>query len=167
MTAVFRNADPTNEGERIFIVSTWASSCKKSYDAGIIWTEDWASIMHPQIGRILDQPHARVVLAVDSEDPSFFYGWIAGDTTEATPIVYYVYVKEPYRRAGYRIGQRVGDGYARQLFAAFGVDPAAPFTYVCQTPAMIKLRDKIPRARRNPLEVRYPKENRRETRRTR
>lgn len=153
MAVAFRHADLSDENERQFVITTWSSSFKKSFTAGLIRTEDWPAIMHAQLGKILDREGARAVLAVDTEDPTFFYGWIAGDTSDRTAVIYYVYVKEPYRRAG----------YARKLFAAFGVDPGSAFTFVCKTPVAIEiaLRDKIPRARWNPLEVRYPKEARR------
>ena len=137
--------------ERQFMITTWASSYKKSFAAGIITSEDWPAVMHQQLGKILDRAGARAIIAYEKSDADYFYGWIAGDTTDAVPIVYYVYVKEPYRRSG----------IARGLFSALGVEPGAYFVHVCETPKSIELASKIPRARFNPLEVRYPKENRR------
>ena len=151
MTLAFRAADLRDPEERQFVIATWSSSFKKAFAAGLIATEDWPAVMHPQLGKILDRAGSRAVIACDTEDSTFFYGWIAGDTSECMPVIYYCYVKEPYRKAG----------YARQLFAAFDVDPSQPFTMACQTPTSIALRDKIPRARWNPLEVRYPKDSRR------
>lgn len=158
----FREADLGNREERMFMISTWSSSWKKSHDAGLIASEDWAEVMHPQFGKILDRKGTRAILGYDAAEPNFWYGWAAGDTSERTPVVYYCYVKEPYRQAGYKAGVRTGDGYARQLLAKLGVDPSASFTYICQTPLAIQLREsKFPRARRNPNEVRYPKTARR------
>jgi len=148
VTIAYRPALPE---DRMFLVSNWSSSFKKSHHAGLIWTEDWADVMHKQINKALDRPCVRSVIAFENTDPRFLYGFIVGDTTEATPIVYYVYVKEGFRKAG----------YARGLFAALGVVPEKAFTYVCKTSVVSRLVDKIPFGRHNPLEGRYPKEQRR------
>lgn len=148
MTIAHRAALPS---DRQFIVSTWSSSFKKSHSAGIIQADDWAEIMRPQIEKALDRPDARAVVAYEKDDPDFFYGFIAGDTSDDTPVVFYVYVKEAYRR----------EGIASGLFAALGVDPARRFVYVCKTGIVAELSSKIPCARFNNNEVRYPKESRR------
>lgn len=151
MKLAFRPAADSDSPDRAFIISTWSSSYKRSHSAGIINTDDWAAIMHPQFEKVLGRAGSRALIACDRTDPDYFYGWIAGDTTESTPVVYYVYTKEPYRRTG----------VARSLFAAFGVDPLRYFVYPCGTPDAKMLSSKIPRARFNPNEVRYPKESRR------
>ena len=151
MRLAFRPAAGRGSEDRRFIVSTWSSSYKKSHSAGVIHTDDWATMMHPQFERHLDRLDARAVIVYEKSDPGFYYGWIAGDTSESTPVVFYVYCKEAYRRTG----------IARALFKAFGVDPAGYFVYVCGTPDAIQLQRKIPRARFNPNEIRYPKESRR------
>lgn len=148
MKLSFRPARGRDSDDCQFVIATWSSSYKKSHSAGIICTEDWADLMRPQFEKHLERRDARTLMACDRDDPNFFYGWIAGDTSESTPVIYYVYVKEPYRRAG----------IARQLFAAFGVDPTKYFVYVCGAPIAIRL---VPHARFNPNEVRYPKESRR------
>jgi len=129
----------------------WSSSYKKSHYAGLIWHEDWASVMHPQISNALDRGFVDVILAFDEDDPDFLYGFIAGDMSERVPVVYYCYVKEPYRKGG----------IARGLFGALGVDPAKYFVYVCKTGIVSTLSHKIPSARFHNLEARYPKEARR------
>jgi hypothetical protein len=149
MKLAFRNV--TARDDRQFVVSNWSASFKKSHSAGMIWTEDWAAIMHGQIDRVLDRPDATTLVAFEATDPTFLYGWISGDVSEAMPVVFYCYVKESFRR----------EGVARKLFERLGVNPRAPFVYVCQTPTSIRLSSKVPSARYNPLEVRYPKEARR------
>lgn len=109
MSIAFRAAD-LRSPDRTFIVSTWSSSFKTAHAAGLIHTDDWATIMHAQIGKILDRADARAVIAFERDDPDFLYGWIAGDTAERPAVVWYVYVKEAYRRAGYDGERRVGDG---------------------------------------------------------
>ncbi len=133
------------------VVAMWSSSYKKSHYAGLIWHEDWAAVMHPQIAKVLARPEVSVLLAFDKDDPDFLYGFIAGDTSEGVPVVHYVYCKEPYRK----------QGIARRMFAALGVDPANYFVYTCNTGLAIRLKSKFPSARFNSLEARYPKEARR------
>lgn len=149
MRLSFRPAAGPGSEDRAFIVATWSSSYKKSHSAGIIDTDSWAAVMHPQFERILNLPDARAVIACDKADPAYLCGWIAGDTSEAVPVIYFVYVKEPYRRAG----------IARGLFSAFGVDPTKYFVHVCSAPS--SFRRHVAHARFNPNEVRYPKESRR------
>lgn len=141
---------PATSDDRRFIVSAWSTSYKHAHTAGMIHTDDWADVMHKQIERVLDRPDARTIVAFESKDPTFLYGWIAGDTSEGVPAVFYVYVKEPYRRAG----------HARRLFAALGVQPGERFVYGCRTAIVPTLARSIPSARFNPAILRFPKERR-------
>lgn len=152
MNLSFRPATRSDD-DRTFVISHWSSSFKKSHSAGLIQAEDWASVMRPQIAKVLDRPGMRAIIAYEKDDPDFFYGFIAGDNEDIidTPVIAYVYVKENYRRSG----------IARALFKAFGVEPNQRFVYACRTGIVSKLSSKIPLSRFNPLEVRYPKESRR------
>lgn len=149
---IYRPADlAPDSDERTFVVSTWCSSYKSSHFAGLIASEDWPAIMHAQVGKLLDRPGTRALVAC--EPGGFLYGFIAGDTSRRLPIVYYVYVKDPFREAG----------YARGLFAAIGVDPAQPFLYTCRTSIVSRIGDqhpggknKIPHAKFTPAAARYP-----------
>lgn len=169
MTVAFRSAEL--EDAR-FIVSSWSRAFKGSNSAGMIADEDWATVMHPQIKKVLARPGARTIVAYEKTDPAFIYGFAAGDTDERIPVVFFVYVKEPYRLAGYRNGVRIGDGYGRRLLAALGVDPAGRFRYTCWTPVIRDLQgtmgrpvrheaervpSKIPYATFDPHFARYPK----------
>jgi len=149
---VYRHADmaPSSD-ERAFVISTWSSSYKSSHFAGLIASEDWPAIMHAQIGKLVDRPNARTLVACEPD--GFLYGFIAGDTSRRLPIVYYVYVKDPFREVG----------YARALFVALGVDPAQPFLYTCRTAIVSRIADnypggtnKIPHAKFAPAAARYP-----------
>lgn len=142
---------PAIASDRDFIIATWSSSYKKSHSAGLIQAAEWADVMHRQIGLVLDRPDMRAMIAYDKTNPDFFYGFIAGDTSDHVPVVAYVYTKEAYRKTG----------IARGLFAAMGIDPAKHFVYVCKTGIVAKLSSKIPFARFNNNEARYPKEQRR------
>ncbi len=146
---------PATRDDRAFMIPMWSASYKKSHSAGIISTDSWATVMHREIEIILDRPGMRGVVAVEKSDPQFAYGFIIGDTEDIidAPVVAYVYVKEPYRRSG----------IARGLFAALGVEPSQRFIYPCRTGIVSKLSSKIPFARFNNNEVRYPKESRRDT----
>jgi GNAT superfamily N-acetyltransferase len=160
MIVVHRQHTPD---DRDFIVSSWSSSFKRSHFAGMIHTDDWAAVMHPQIRRVLERPDARAMVAYEKTDPAFLYGFIAGDTSlhvpvvedgqrkvYTLPVVFYVFVKEAYRRVG----------IARGLFTALGVDPLRPFIYTGRTGVVRTLIEarKIPRADWNPLVARYEKQ---------
>lgn len=141
---LYRAADLAPDAdERAFVISSWASSYKHSHYAGLISSEDWAPVMHAQLGKLLDRPTTRTIVAWDP--PAFLYGHIVGDTAAPMPVVHYVYVKDPFREAG----------IARGLFAALGVDPGRPFLYTSRTSWAARLAGKIPLARLTPAAARY------------
>lgn len=142
MTIAYRNAVVTDVP---FIVSSWSRSYKESRSAGMIASDDWESVMHPQIRKVLARSGTRAIVAIESTDPDFLYGWIAGNMSGSIPVVFYTYVKESYRRAG----------YARGLLRDLGVDPSQRFAYTCWTPVILKLATKIPFAKHNPNHARY------------
>ena len=136
---------PAVVADRSFVIDNWLSSFRCANAAGIISTESWFDVMWPQIERLLDREGTTTLIAYERDDVDFFYGFVCGELTGPTPVVHYVYVKEPYRR----------EGFARGLLAALGVDPALPFLYTCQTAVVARLRAKIPCARWRPQIARY------------
>jgi hypothetical protein len=147
-----------------FVVSSWTQSFKHSRSAGFLQSSSWYRVMDAEVALALARPDVRTLVAYDPEaDPSAkadLLGFITFDPVDAPPLVYYVYVKECYRRGG---GGRIweGPGVARRLFAAAGIDPAARFFYACETKTACHLRRKIPLARFEPDRGRYPKHERR------
>ncbi len=143
---------PAMPQDRSFVVSAWSSSLRLSDRAGMIHMDDWATVMHVQIDKVLDRPSAVTITACDQES-MVIQGFVCADVASAVlpPIVFYIYVKEPYRRKG----------IARGLFAAIGVDPLQPFDYACRTALVGLLRDKIPGARHDHLRARFPEGARR------
>lgn len=160
---IYRPADisPASD-ERRFAISSWSSSYKASHFAGLITAEDWADVMHVQLGKIIDRPTTRTLVAASDGRRPFLYGFIAGDTSGRIPVVHYVYVKDGYRSEQVG-GVREGPRYARGLFAALGIDPERPFLYTCKTPVVAeigpplwsRLPSKIPRAIFRPAAARY------------
>jgi GNAT superfamily N-acetyltransferase len=142
---------PEDSRECSPIVSLWSSSYKTSHYAGLIWHEDWAATMHASITKILARQARTAIIAYEQDDPTFLYGFIVGDMTGNVPVIDYVFVKEPYRR----------NGIARTLFAELGVAPSERFAYSCKTRIVTQLAAKIPAARYDNLQARYPKEERR------
>lgn len=132
-----------------FIVATWSRAYKRSRQAGIIATDDWHSVMHRTIERLLARRTVSAIVACDATDPEFAYGWIAGDTSPRAPVVHFAYVKESYRRAG------IGRG----LLAALGIDPRKFFYFTCWTPILLELGARVPKpiplAKHDPNFARY------------
>lgn len=146
--------------DRQFVIATWASSYKSAHAAGLIMAEDWADIMHHQLGKLIDRPSTTTIVAYDL--PSEYYGFICGDVTGAVPIVHYVYVKGGYRAVRIPGDRWSGPRHARGLFRTLGVDPARPFLFSCKTPIVPQLTHKIPRGRFVPAAGRYANYNHRQ-----
>lgn len=163
MTIVYRPAAP-DELHR-FVVASWSASYKLAFTAGFIQDEDYFEIMDAQVAKGVARPDVRTIVASDPDaEPGVdLLGFLTADTTESPTLVYYCYVKPHYRRARGRLW--TGPGLARQLFAAMGIDPAGPFSYVCSTPMCRTLAQKIPLAKWQPLLGRFPKSERRDRRR--
>ncbi len=151
-----------SDADRQFVRATWSSSYKNAHAAGMIASEDWPTVMHAQIDKVFARSGTRVIVACDARKQDFLFGHIVGDVTGAMPVVYYVYVKEPYRsqpRMSHEGGGRSGPRLARALFAALGVDPDREFAYACTTAVVSRLKPKIPRGRFIPATVRYANYN--------
>lgn len=150
---------PMVEADRVFIVSGWSSSLRTSHYGGFISMKRWAAVMHPEINAAIDHPDVSTIVAeqpgeTDHLGRPFLYGFITWSSQLIAPMpyVFYVYVKNPYRR-----GKEKGlaQGYAAQLFAAAGIDPRKPFGYACSTAACAQLARKMPLAKFDPLPGRY------------
>lgn len=154
MTVAYR---PANAGDRNFIVSGWSTSFKSAHAAGMIAMEDWAAIMHPQIERVLDREDCTTLVAYETtESPGLvdLHGFIAGRrepiwspvAKRDLPMVFYVYVKGPYRCRGFATG----------LFKALGVNPRLPFVYTSKTSWCSLLATSVPLGKWDPLLSRFP-----------
>lgn len=110
-----------------------------------------------KIIELLDRPTTRAYVVFDPGTDKLL-GFIAGDTSGPTPIVFYVYVTAPDRSMPAGSGRpRSGPRYARGLFRVLGVDPTSHFMYAAKTAVVTRMRDanKIPRARFVPAAARY------------
>ena len=145
MTLAFRDAIPA---DRVFVISSWLDSYRDSDTAGMIAMSDWYAVMWPQVEKVIDRFGARTIVAHDTDE--HLYGFISADATTKPPLVFYCYVKAPYRR------WEPKRGYARQLFAAIGIDPAKPFDYSYKTREIGRLANKIPLASWQPMLTRFP-----------
>ena len=161
VTASFRRM---TAADRDFVISGWSSSYRTSFYAGPISMKRYASVMHVEVADIIDNPRVTTTVAyepgetIDGTKP-LLYGFVTvGDepamiSGRHVPHVFYAYVRAPYRRAAQRFG--LPAGYATQLLAVAGVDPARPFLYACRTPILAELERKIPLAEFNPLPARF------------
>lgn len=136
--------------DRSFVVETWISSVRNR--PAIVSVGDWHGVMSLAIGRILAQPETRVLMATDADaDPGIadLLGWLAFDPHSVArtydeesrryeyrrvpngtdPLVWYCFVKAPYRR----------HGIARRLFDRAGLDPRGAFHYIARTDDAVQL----------------------------
>ena len=130
------------EGDRIFVDYGWLDSYRWAHAAGMIHMDDWRDVMLPQIARVRNRPRTITLIA---EEPGALAGFITCDPSNDPPLVFYVYVKEQYRRAG----------IARGLFREAGIDPNERFVYACKTAVISELTRKMPRARFDPYAARF------------
>lgn len=145
---------PAMSVDRNFVTKAWLASWRDSNTAGMVSVDTWFEVMTPQVTMRLSWPGVRTVVAYETSNPdhsSNAYGFIVVDTDDAPSLVYFVYVKGPYRRSG----------VARGLLAAVGITPTTRFNYVCSTPIVSQLERKIPMAKWTPLLGRFPKSERR------
>lgn len=148
MKVYFRDAI---DEDRAFIVSTWATSYRDSYSAGILSDRAWHRVMREQINEYLDRSDMCTIVAYDPSAAARraradIFGYIVGSSDPR--YVAWVYVKDDVRKAG--IG--------KWLFAELGIDPTKPFEYACKTAWAAKLKDKAPHAIWNPMRLRRPEE---------
>lgn len=145
MSLIIREA---NDEDLHFVRENWLDNYRTAHAAGLIQMTSWRDVMGPQLQAVLDREGVEVLVAAN---PKFkgtridLYGWIAHEKGRRRPLVHYIYVKDPYR----------GQGIARKLFAAAGIDPEQEFLYTCKTGVVTKLKDVIPRARWSPLTARF------------
>lgn len=137
--------------DRQFVISGWSASYRMSRDVSFVQMRDYADYMHPVIQSVLARPATEVLVA----EGHVLQGFLA---FERPDYVLFVYVPQPFR----------GNGLARSLFEAAGIDPSSRFEYACRTRASWECKDKIPNAQYNPMRARFePKENHVERRDTR
>ncbi len=110
--------------------------------------DDWSDVMVPQIEKRLDNPRNQVLVVADptsTDNIANLFGHLVWRPAEGDmpPLIYFCYVKKDHR----------GNGFARGLLKAAGIDPTGPYNYVCRTYALIGLYDagKMPRASWRPL----------------
>lgn len=144
MRIVYRDMKPE---DRDFVVATWCSSLRRSPSSGMIARSRWFGVMEIEVKHVLDRAGVRVLVVKDLDAPAGvdLFGHLVWepDALRAqgvadSPLVYFCYVKKDYR----------GSGFARGLFTAAKIPRESAYNFVCQTPAVMSLREagKMPRA---------------------
>ena len=153
MRVVYRRARDADD--RNFAAITWRASFRRSPYGGLTQMSRWVESTDADIALILAKPRVNIMIAADPDakgrDADLFghIVWEAPRQTGALidlgtpPLIYFLYVKHDYR----------GNGFARGLMRAAGIDAVKPYNFVCRTHAADSLRDagKMPRARWRPL----------------
>lgn len=142
-----------------FVIDTWVETFRNSYAAGVVPMEYYQADYRKYVAWLLEQRAPEVLIAYDAEAEvanTELLGFLVFEKTvtfpvgrstrTVGPVVHYVAVKEYMR----------GNGLARELFKAASIDQHGEFTY-CFKPTKLE-KDKVPRARWNPLIARYPKQ---------
>ncbi len=122
---------PAGKEHRTFVVTTWLESFYESYFAGTFaWkgTPGYEAVYRPSFEGMLDRPTAKCRVVTLASDPSLFVAWCLTDHQHgferiSQPILHYVYVKGPYRRAG----------IATELIVGTGIDPRREFRFSHRT----------------------------------
>lgn len=127
--------------DRTFVLSTWLSAFRRSPSAGLVARSRWRDVMWPELEATLSRDGVRILVVKDLDAPSGeadLFGHLVWEPdalrargTTGMALVYFCFVKKDAR----------GNGLARGLFAAAGIDPRGKFLYACQTPAVMALRE--------------------------
>lgn len=160
MRVAHRDADlgdrPYNT-ERRFILDAWQRSFWEAPESGFIARHTYAKVMIPELAAVVRRPGVRTVVAYDADDPgglADLFGFVCAEPESVPPFVYYVYVKEAYRR----------HGIATSLMRAVGLGPESRFDYGCRTAVVRELERRIPLARYEHLGARFDRDHRRSRR---
>lgn len=136
---------PATAAHRAFICNAWVESFRDAHAAGVIGDDRWRGVFWPEVERMMVRRDSVTLVGVDQGTRDTYYGFVCADPTDA--YLFYVYVKEAYRRLG----------YARALLSAVGLDVARPFRYACRTRTAPRLERVWPLAQWDPVGVRYEK----------
>lgn len=146
--------DRPGNTERHFILDAWASQLQYLHGAGFVSMRTWFAVMLPELAGVLARPGVKALVAYDADDDgriADLFGFAVAEPDSDPPLVYFVYVKDEYRR----------HGFARRMLAALRVDPAKRLDYALRTPVMGDLSRKMPLARWTPIGARYDRDHRR------
>jgi len=149
---------PMAPPDRAFVIASWVESFRCAHSAGMIPMSTWRDLMPGIIGEVIDRPDARTLVAYETEEHGNLvdlYGFISGEpdpiwspvAKQSLPLVFYTYVKAPYRCRGIATG----------LFRAIGIDPGRAFAFTCKTSWASLLSSKIPHSKWDPLLARFPR----------
>lgn len=120
---------PLQPRHEAFVCAAFVNERKLARDSGLFILDDpqsrqsWWDAQWRWFWTMLARPTVRTLVAHGEDDANAYRGFISVDTSGRIPYLYYVYVKEVYRRAG----------HARALCAAAGFNPAHRFHYACRS----------------------------------
>lgn len=96
------NIRPMTEADLPFILSTWLRNYRHSATGftQAIDKDIYYEFHHLVISRILSRSGARILLAVDRQDPKVIFGYLVWEPLPESDVVHYGYVKKAFRNMG-------------------------------------------------------------------
>lgn len=131
---------PAGESDLGLIYGNWLDSFYDAHAAGPLPGDVYRASYRETIDRILARAGVRALIARSPRDADALYGFVVA----APGILYYLYVKQPYRRRG------IADALMREV----GFGRAARFTYLFKTELATALGKRWQGARWDPIAAR-------------
>jgi GNAT superfamily N-acetyltransferase len=86
---------PATEGDMGYVIDSWGRSLRAEYPE--VRTRDFVGVLREGIKRRINKEEGEVSIAYPGEDPSLIIGW---SVLRVDGLIHFIYVREPYRRAG-------------------------------------------------------------------
>ncbi len=131
---------PAREKDLGLVYDAWLDAFYDAHASGPMPSDVYRAAYRETIRRILTMTPALV--ARSPRDENLLYGFVCA--TAAPPVLYFLYVKQPYRRRG----------FARALMQHVGLTPAKRFVFTFKTALATELVEHWPHARFDPLMLR-------------
>lgn len=80
-----------------FVFDSWIQTYRRFAHSLYCDGETYHKMMSNRLWRYIDDSNINILVAIDPEDPDYFYGWLATIELEDEPYILYTFVKKPFR----------------------------------------------------------------------